>query len=111
MSPTRQPSGRWADETATLPHVGADEPSADSRVGARFTLVGAGAMNSPRYRPAGLLVAWRHHRVMFDGGGEATPAPPLDAWLVCDQRAELMADIRRRGRGLYVEPRVAHWYA
>src|SRR5215831_6259917 len=87
MSPTRQPGG------------------------VRFTLLGAGAMNSPRYRPAGLLVAWRHRRVMFDGGGAATPAPPLDAWLVCDERAELMADIRRGARRLRVEPRVAEWHA
>jgi hypothetical protein len=96
MSATGDPRDRWAD----VRHASA-----------RFTLLGVGAMNSPRYRPAGLLVAWRHRRVMFDGGGEATPAPPLDEWLVCDEHAELMADIRRRGRRLHVEPRVAEWYA
>jgi len=41
----------------------------------------------------------------------ACPAPPLDAWLVCDARAELIADIRRRGRTLHVEPEVAQWRA
>jgi hypothetical protein len=30
-------------------------------------------MNPPRHRPAGLLMKWSGHRVMFDGGGEATP--------------------------------------
>jgi len=81
-----------------------------SVAGIRFTLLGVGAMNSPRYRPAGLVVAWRHRRVMLDGGGEATPAPLLDEWLVCDERAELIADIRRRGRTLHVEPGVAPWH-
>lgn len=85
--------------------------SASSRAGVRFTLLGVGAMNSPRYRPAGLVVGWRHRRVMFDGGGDATPAPPLDQWLVCDDRAELIADVRRRGRALHVEPGVARWHA
>jgi len=68
-------------------------------------------MNSARYRPAGLVVGWHHRRIMLDGGGDATPAPPLDAWLVCDARAELIADIRRRGRTLHVEPEVAQWRA
>ena len=79
--------------------------------GVRLTLLGVGAMNSPRYRPAGLLVVWPHRRVMFDGGDDATPAPPLDDWFVCDERAELMPDIRRRGRTLDVRPRVAEWHA
>jgi Beta-lactamase superfamily domain len=107
MSATRHPIGRRVDVTGRVPRAGVDERSASSRAGVRFTLLGVGAMNSPRYRPAGLLVAWRHHRVMFDGGDEATPAPPLDAWLVCDARAELIADICRRGRALHVEPGVA----
>jgi hypothetical protein len=69
-----------------------------------LTLVGVGAMNSPRYRPAGLLVAQGGCRVMLDGGGESAPTSPVDAWLVCDARAELMPDIRRRCRGLEVRP-------
>ena len=47
----------------------------------RLVLMGVGAMNSPRYRPAGLLLTWPGHRVMLDGGGsihvEATRAAVL----------------------------------
>jgi hypothetical protein len=68
-------------------------------------------MNSPRFRPAGLLVRYGTHRVMLDGGGDATPQEPVAAWLVCDERAELMPDIRRRSRprslGMEVRPAVA----
>jgi hypothetical protein len=42
-----------------------------------MTLLGVGAMNSPRYAPAGLLVEYRTHRVMLDGGGAAEPAGRL----------------------------------
>jgi Beta-lactamase superfamily domain len=72
----------------------------------RLVLLGVGAMNSPRYRPAGLLVMWPGHRVMLDGGGTADPGPPLDAWLVCDEHAELMPQIRRRAAELEVRPAV-----
>jgi hypothetical protein len=75
----------------------------------RVTLLGVGAMNSPRYRPAGLLLAWRGRHVMFDGGLGATPTRPVDAWLVTDERAELIRDIRRLADG--VEPAVAAWSA
>lgn len=68
----------------------------------RLVLLGVGAMNSPRYRPAGLVVSWAGHRVMLDGGGSADPGRPLDAWLVGDERAELMPQIRRRARELGV---------
>jgi hypothetical protein len=71
----------------------------------RLTLTGVGAMNSSRYRPAGLLVGWRRWRVMIDGGG-ATPRSPLSAWLVTDARSELMPDIRRRAQHLGLEPAV-----
>jgi hypothetical protein len=63
-------------------------------------------MNSPRYRPAGLLVACGGHRVMLDGGGSADPGPPLDAWLVCDEHAELTPQIRRQAAELGVRPAV-----
>jgi Beta-lactamase superfamily domain len=76
-----------------------------------LALLGVGAMNSPRYRPAGLLVTWRGHRVMLDGGGPADPSAPLDAWLVCDEHAELMPQIRRRARELGVRPEVADFRA
>jgi Beta-lactamase superfamily domain len=73
----------------------------------QLILLGVGAMNSPRYRPAGLLVKWRRHRVMLDGGDSADPGPPLDAWLVSDERAELAAGIRRRAAELGVHPTMA----
>lgn len=68
-------------------------------------------MNSPRYRPAGLLVAWGSHRVMLDGGGCADPGCPLDAWLVCDEHAELMPQIRRRAAELGVHHGVRRFHA
>jgi hypothetical protein len=71
-----------------------------------LVLLGVGAMNSPRYRPAGLLVTWAGHRVMLDGGDAADPGTPLDSWLVCDERAELMPQIRRRAGELGVRPAV-----
>lgn len=68
----------------------------------RLVTVGVGAMNSPRYAPAGLLVAHRGARVMVDGGPGAEPGGRLDAWLLTDARAELGAGIRAlaRARGL-----------
>ncbi|MDI3314637.1 MAG: MBL fold metallo-hydrolase [Mycobacterium sp.] len=68
-------------------------------------------MHSPRYRPAGLLVAWGAHRIMLDGGGCADPGPPLDAWLVCDEHAELAPQIRRRAAELGVRPAVGPFQA
>jgi hypothetical protein len=73
-----------------------------------LTLLGVGAMNSPRYRPAGLLLAWSRRRVLLDGGAAAAPSA-VQAWLVTDERAELAAEIRRRGRALGVTPAVAAW--
>jgi hypothetical protein len=61
----------------------------------RFTLLGVGAMNSPRYSPAGLLVEHGAVRVAIDGGPGAEPAGPLAAWLVTDERAELIRELRR----------------
>jgi hypothetical protein len=68
----------------------------------RVVTLGVGAQNSPRYAPAGLLVAHRGVRVMIDGGPGAVPSGELDAWLVTDMRGELIAAIRKlaRGRGL-----------
>jgi hypothetical protein len=64
-------------------------------------------MASPRYRPAGLLVEYGRARVMIDGGPRAAPRGPLDAWLVTDERGELMPQIRRLARRLGVTPAVA----
>jgi len=61
----------------------------------RLVTLGVGAQNSPRYAPAGLLVAHRGVRVMIDGGPGAKPIQAVDAWLVTDERAELIAAIRR----------------
>jgi hypothetical protein len=68
-------------------------------------------MNSPRYRPAGLLVSWGGHRVVLDGGGTADPGSRVDAWLVSDDRAELMPQIRRRAGELSVRPTVGPYAA
>ena len=72
-------------------------------------LLGVGAMNSPRYDPAGLLIAWSGRRVAFDGGGAAVPRTPVDAWLVTDDRSELIADIRRHCRALHIAPTMGNW--
>jgi hypothetical protein len=52
----------------------------------RLTLLGVGAMASPRYAPAGLLVECGTVRVMLDGGPGAAPTGRLDAWLLTDPR-------------------------
>lgn len=85
----------------------------------RLVTLGVGAMNSPQHAPAGLLVAHGGVRVMIDGGPQAEPEGRLAAWLVTDERGELMPAIRRsaaarglvpqvrslRLRGLVIEPR------
>lgn len=69
------------------------------------TLLGVGAMNSPRYAPAGLLVRYGRRRVAFDGGPGADPPPRLDAWLVSDERAELHSALRKMAAERGVVPR------
>lgn len=64
-------------------------------------------MASPRYAPAGLLIEAPAARVMLDGGPGAAPDGPLAAWLVTDERAELIAAIRRLARAHGVEARLA----
>ncbi len=71
----------------------------------RFVTVGVGAQNSPRYAPAGLLVAHRGVRVMIDGGPGAVPPGRVDAWLVTDERAELIGKLRALARERGLEPR------
>ena len=62
----------------------------------RLTLLGVGAMNSPRFAPAGLLLRCAGSRVTFDGGpGAEPPSERLDAWLVTDERSELRSVLRR----------------
>jgi hypothetical protein len=69
----------------------------------RVTLLGVGAMRSPRFAPAGLLVEAGGSRVMLDGGPGAAPAGRLDAWLVSDAQSELIGPIRRLARARGVE--------
>ena len=70
----------------------------------RLTLLGVGAMNSPRYAPAGLLVEQGSTRVMIDGGPGAEPKRQLTAWLVTDDRGELLREIRKLARSRGLEP-------
>ena len=73
----------------------------------RLTLLGTGAMNSPRYPPAGLLVRYRRLQVMLDGGRGAEPAGRLAAWLVSDERSELRRELRALGAARGMQPGVA----
>lgn len=73
----------------------------------RMTLLGVGAMRSPRYAPAGLLVEHGDDRIMIDGGPGAEPTGSLAAWLVTDAQAELMKEIRARAWRHRLEPEVA----
>jgi hypothetical protein len=70
----------------------------------RMTLLGIGAMASPRYQPAGVLVEYAKVRVMIDGGPGAAPMRRLDAWLVTDEHGELMGAIRRLAKRRRIEP-------
>jgi len=72
----------------------------------RLTLLGVGAMNSPRYAPAGLLIECGSTRVMIDGGLGAEPQRKVLAWLVTDERAELIREIRKLARPRALEPLV-----
>lgn len=75
----------------------------------RLTLLGVGAMNSPRYAPAGLLVECGTARVMIDGGPGAEPKREVVVWLVTDQRGELIREIRKLARPRGLEPIVSSY--
>ena len=77
----------------------------------RFILLGVGAMNSPRYSPAGLLISRGRVRVAIDGGPGAEPAGPLAAWLVTDERAELIRELRRLAAAHGLRPAVRAYHA
>ena len=77
----------------------------------RFSLLGVGAMNSPRYAPAGLLIEHGEVRVAIDGGPGADPGGPLAAWLVTDERAELIRDLRRLAAAHGLRPAVRAYHA
>jgi Beta-lactamase superfamily domain len=75
----------------------------------RLTLLGVGAMNSPRFAPAGLLIEHEESTVMLDGGPGSEPSGPLDAWLVTDARAELIRQIRERASELGIAPAIERY--
>jgi hypothetical protein len=76
-----------------------------------FVLLGVGAMRSPRFRPAGMLLRWGRSRVVFDGGPGGQPDTRVNAWLVTDTRAELVREIRALARRAGVTPAVAEYSA
>ncbi|HVN12239.1 MAG TPA: hydrogenase maturation protease [Kineosporiaceae bacterium] len=78
-------------------------PEDQTRPG-RVELLGVGAMNSPRYRPAGLAVHAGGRCLLIDGGDPRGLPEHVDAWLVCDDRSELMPRIRRLARRYSLEP-------
>jgi hypothetical protein len=71
----------------------------------RLVTVGVGAARSPRFAPAGLLVARGRTRVWIDGGPGAAPRTAVDAWLVTDERCEEMPRIRALARRRGLDPR------
>jgi hypothetical protein len=75
----------------------------------RLTLLGVGAMNSPRYAPAGLLVDCGGSRVMIDGGPGAEPKGKLNAWLVTDEHGELIRELRQFARPRGLEPHIGSY--
>jgi hypothetical protein len=75
----------------------------------KFTLLGVGAMNSPRFAPAGLFVECGSARVVIDGGPGAEPKKKINAWLVTDERGELIREIRKLARLRGLEPVVAKY--
>jgi hypothetical protein len=77
----------------------------------RFTLLGVGAMNSPSYSPAGLLISHGQVRVAIGGGPGAEPDSPLAAWLVTDERAELIRELRRLAAAHGLSPPVRAYHA
>jgi hypothetical protein len=77
----------------------------------RLVTFGVGAACSPRFEPAGLLIAHRGARVILDAGPHALPRGHIDAWLLTDDQAELAAAIRRRARELGLFARVASFHA
>jgi hypothetical protein len=76
----------------------------------RCTLLGVGAMNSPRYGPAGLLVVHRGRRIALDGGPGAEPPAEIEAWLVTDASAELAGPIRQLAAQRGLEPVVGDYH-
>jgi Beta-lactamase superfamily domain len=97
--------------TRRRPGARASSPGVVYHPMTRFTLLGVGAMNSPRYSPAGLLISRGQVRVAIDGGPGAEPAGPLSAWLVTDERAELIRDLRQLAAAHGLSPAVRAYHA
>jgi hypothetical protein len=73
---------------------GSDERKLVKAEGAlKLRLTGVGAMNSPRFAPAGLLVEFNGQRIMLDGGPDDADRRP-DVWLITDAEGELVGAIR-----------------
>jgi hypothetical protein len=66
-------------------------------------------MNSPRYRPAGILLEFLGSRVMLDGGPGAEPQGRIDAWLVTDEQGELIHELRILARKRGIVPLVGRY--
>jgi hypothetical protein len=78
----------------------------------RLTLTGVGAMASPRFAPAGLLVEYDGVTVVLDGGSDPGSFPAtVDEWLVTDERSELIREIRAMARERGAEPGVRRFSA
>ncbi|HEY8454766.1 MAG TPA: MBL fold metallo-hydrolase [Actinopolymorphaceae bacterium] len=71
----------------------------------RLTLLGVGAMRSPRYAPACLLARYGRRRILFDGGPGIALPDRIDAWLVSDERSELRSALSRMAGELATKPR------
>jgi len=77
--------------------------------GTRFRLLGVGAMRSPCYAPAGLLIEHAQSKVVIDGGTGCELPDDLASWLVTDIRGELIGPIRRLARARNVAPGVGSY--
>jgi hypothetical protein len=77
----------------------------------RLTLLGVGAMNSPVYAPAGLLIEYGRVRIMIDGGKWEEPKGKLSAWLVSYAKSELARELRIETRARGLEPQVEKYGA
>jgi hypothetical protein len=94
--------------SAAVPEsVAADDMTEPVSLATRFTLLGIGAMNSPRYAPAGLLIEHGQVGVAIDGGPGAEPDGPVTVWLVTDERAEFIRQLRRLAAAHGLSPAVS----
>ena len=105
------PKSSLAVDRAATRSIGEREDDTPLVTELRLRLLGVGAMRSPRYAPAGLLLSYGHSRVAFDGGPGAEPDRLVDAWLVTDDRSELRREIQRLAAAHGLEPAVSGFTA